>query len=385
MPKGFEWEVIYMSSVRKSKTKKGGYYGVVNYYDKNHKRHQKTTKNFKLKRDAQKEANKLERELDVINVDLKDISLMDYYKRWYDTYKGNGSLSEPTKKRYLLFYRVIKGYFKDKKIRDIKKIDYQQFINWYGANHAPQSVSKLNGAVRQCLRYAIDEDVIVKDFTSNVILTANKDRMIKVEYLTNKEIKTLKEAVINGLNPHNTSRYMILTAIYTGMRKEEIQGLTWNDINEVDGTITINKAWDDAKKGFKPPKTDKSNRVIPVNRELLKLLDDLKPTNSNIISLDRNSRMIFQNVLGTIPTSTALNKCLRSIMNDCGIQKQGFHFHSLRHVHVAYLISKGVDIYAISKRLGHANVTITLNTYSYLVDEYKAKNDTLITAKLSEL
>lgn len=95
--------------------------------------------------------------------------------------------------------------------------------------------------------------------------------------------------------------------------------------------------------------------------------------------------MIFRNVFGTIPTSTALNKCLRNIMKQNNIEKQDFHFYSLRHVHVAYLISKGVDIYAISKRLGHTNVTITLNTYSYLIEEYKAKNDNLIINKLSEL
>ena len=72
-------------------------------------------------------------------------------------------------------------------------------------------------------------------------------------------------------------------------------------------------------------------------------------------------------------------------MSDCEIEKQGFHFHSLRHVHVAYLLGKGVDVYAISKRLGHSNITVTLNTYSYLIDEYKAKNDTLIIDKLAQL
>lgn len=50
--------------------------------------------------------------------------------------------------------------------------------------------------------------------------------------------------------------------------------------------------------------------------------------------------MVFQNVLGTVPTGTALNKCLRSIMSTAKIEKQGFHFHSLRHVHVAYLLIK---------------------------------------------
>lgn len=136
------------------------------------------------------------------------------------------------------------------------------------------------------------------------------------------------------------------------------------------------KLWDDAKKAFKSTKTESSNRVIKVNSKLLGYLKDLKANGTT---------MVFQNVLGTIPTSPALNKCLRSIMKECGIKKQGFHFHSLRHVHVAYLLGKGVDIYAISKRLGHSNITVTLNAYSYLIEEYKAKNETLIIDKLAEL
>lgn len=53
-----------------------------------------------------------------------------------------------------------------------------------------------------------------------------------------------------------------------------------------------------------------------------------------------------------------------------------FHyFHSLRHSHVALLLYYGVDVYAISKRLGHADLTTTTRKYSYLIDEFKAKSD----------
>lgn len=85
------------------------------------------------------------------------------------------------------------------------------------------------------------------------------------------------------------------------------------------------------EKTFKPAKTASSNRTIKVNRQLLNYLQDLKVNGST---------MVFQNVLGTVPTGTALNKCLRSIMSTAKIEKQGFHFHSLRHVHVAYLLIK---------------------------------------------
>ena len=59
---------------------------------------------------------------------------------------------------------------------------------------------------------------------------------------------------------------------------------------------------------------------------------------------------------------------LRELLAIGDMQKKNFHFHSLSHSHVAYLLSEGVDIYAISKRLGHADISITLKTYAYLLD-----------------
>ena len=361
-----------MSYTRKASK---GFYGYASYYDKDGKRHAKSAGCFKLKREAVAAAVALENKLNALNQNLKDVSLADYYQRWYETYKENG-LSNISKSRYEIFHKVISEYFGNKRLRAIRRSDYQQFINQYGSNHAMSSVSKLNGAIRSCVGYAIDDDIITKDFTHNVQLVNNKEREYKVEYLTNDELVTLKKAVLSKLNRYNTSRYMILTAIYTGMRKSEIQALTWKDVDFLHATITVNKSWDERKKAFKPTKTDSSNRVIRVNRVLLNRLAELKAN---------QSVMVFQNVLGTIPTSNALNKCLRSIMASCGLKKQGFHFHSLRHVHVAYLLGLGVYIYAISKRLGHSNITVTLKTYSYLIEEYKAKNDTLIIDKLAEL
>ncbi|HIX35589.1 MAG TPA: site-specific integrase [Candidatus Limosilactobacillus merdigallinarum] len=358
-----------------AKKAKQGYYGIAEFRTKDGKRHQKSAGCFKLKRQALAKADELEKELDQVNQDLADVSLADYYDRWFKLYKEQG-LSRPTIARYLNIGHVLRHYFKDTRLRDIKRSDYQEFMNWYGANHAPVTVSKFNCAVRTCVNYAQDDDIVSKNFTNNVKPVSNKSRKRKVEYLTMKEIQLLKSAVLDGINRYKVSRYMIYLAIYTGMRKGEIQALTWNDIDFMHHTITINKSWDDVKKAFKPTKTVSSNRVIPVNSEVLNRLCDLKANHST---------MIFRNRLGNIPTSTALNKCLRSIMSSAGIQKQGFHFHSLRHVHVAYLLAKGVDIYGISKRLGHANVSITQSIYAYLIDEYQAKNNTEIINKLAEL
>ena len=66
---------------------------------------------------------------------------------------------------------------------------------------------------------------------------------------------------------------------------------------------------------------------------------------------------------------------LRQLLDKLGIHRENFHFHSLRHSHIALLLAKGVDIYPISKRLGHSDIRTTINTYAYLIDEYKGKTD----------
>jgi integrase len=95
--------------------------------------------------------------------------------------------------------------------------------------------------------------------------------------------------------------------------------------------------------------------------------------------------MVFDDKFGTVPTSGDINKVLRKLLDECGYRKRNFHFHSLRHSHVALLLADGVDIYAIRKRLEHSDISSTANTYAYLIDEYKKKSDERITSYLDEL
>lgn len=63
----------------------------------------------------------------------------------------------------------------------------------------------------------------------------------------------------------------------------------------------------------------------------------------------------------------------------------GFHFHSLRHTHTSILLYKGADLYAISQRLGHSNMSITAKVYAHMIDELKAKTDNHIEEILDTL
>lgn len=348
----------------------------VSWYDDG-KRKYKTKGGFSTKALAKKWSIETERKLALgINIE-KAISFLDYYDHWTKTYK-KPKVAAITYKRYEFTRTALQTFFHDIELKKITRSLYQSFINKYGNNHAPHTVKEVNNIVRACVRSAILDDYIVKDFTQNVTLVANEDKKVKVDYLNLEEIKQLLQVTVNEIDDHlsYSSRYMIATAIYTGMRLSEIQALTWNDIDWLHQTITINKSWNMYTHTFKPTKNKSSNRIIKVNRELLRLLSQLKQRHI--------SNMVFMTQFGTIPTSNAVNKVLRKILNDLNINRKNFHFHSLRHSHVALLLANGIDLYAISKRLGHSDIRTTSNTYAYLIDEYKKKTDDQITSALDK-
>ena len=337
----------------------------VSWYDDDGKRHYVSKSGFKTKIDARSYALKLEQ--GKVNNELtnKSVTFDPYFWEWFETYKVN-KISDTTANLYRIIRNLLVTEFGKKKMDKITRRDYQLFINNYGKTHAKVTVKKIHSILKSAVKSAIYDGIVTKDFTHNIELSWNDEKTYKVEYLNIQETETLIKAIKIGLNRHYTSRYMILTAIYTGFRLSEIAALTWKDINFNWKTIEVNKSWDYHNKKFKDTKNNSSKRIVRVNDDLLSILAQLK---------ENNNTLVFLNQFGNIPTSNAVNKKLRLLLKSCSIDKKGYHFHSLRHTHVALLLYNGVDIYAISKRLGHSDLTTTTRKYAYMIDELKSKSD----------
>ncbi|ARQ92208.1 tyrosine-type recombinase/integrase [Levilactobacillus brevis] len=300
----------------------------------------------------------------------------EYFLKWFRDFKL-AKVSPRTQNRYMITYRELKKYFKTTKIEKVTRRDYQKFMTTYGKKHARDTVHKVNTLIRACVKNAIYEELIVKDFTDGIELVWDDSRTHRIDYLNMKETQTLTAAILENPSHNFTSRSMILTAILTGMRLGEIQGLQWKDINLNFKAISVNHAWNESTKKQIPTKTASSVRVIRINQQLTNVLKDMQE--------HKRDEYVFTNQYGTIPTSNAVNQTLRRLLSDLDIARNGFHFHSLRHTHVAYLLAEGVDIYAISKRLGHSDLGTTTRIYSYLIDEYRAKTDNEIEIALDRI
>lgn len=347
----------------------------ISWYDADGKRRYKSKAGFATKRQAQEWANKMEVAKDDNQITYKDPTFAEAYEDYVNTYKIPGKAST-TKRRYLYSITVVSKYFGKTKLSKVNRRLYQTFITEYGKDHAKNTVRMLNRYIKAFARDCISDKLISTNFTDRITLTWNDENTHKVQYLNYSEVKKLLSSLEDGIKPTYISRYMIIAAIYTGMRIGELMALEWSDIDYKNKLIKITKSYSYIDDKIKAPKTESSKRVIRISQKLLDILDQLRAN---------HQKYVFMSKQGKVPTTNAANKVLKKQLKKLEIKKDHFHFHSLRHTHVALLLYKGVPLYAISKRLGHSNMSITADVYAYMLDELRQKSDDQIEEILNSI
>lgn len=175
---------------------------------------------------------------------------------------------------------------------------------------------------------------------------------------------------------------IIMIALITGCRLGEIMGLTWNDIDLQRKIIQINKASQHLPRVgnyIKAPKTDSSVRRIAVTTSLIELLEAFRNEQLSDIGkmgdlwegapLDSNGLYygrLFVKLNGLPMYTNHPSKWFRIFLADNNLPH--IRFHDLRHLSGSILISEGVDALTVSRRLGHAQTSTTLNIYGHVLE-----------------
>ncbi len=153
---------------------------------------------------------------------------------------------------------------------------------------------------------------------------------------------------------------------YCGLRKGELKGLTWKDIDFDNRTITINKQISQQSNRsewhFSPPKTAKSNRVLPMTKTLLNDLIKLKESDKEILFGFNDKFFVVGDIRPAISSTIAGRKNKNCEL--AGVKQ--IRIHDFRHSCASLLIYKGATINTVSKFLGHTKIEETLNTYTHL-------------------
>lgn len=353
------------------------------------KRHYKTKGGFKTKKEAQLWETQEKLAKSKGQISDKNPVFADYFRHWYEVYR-KPSAATNTRKIYEYVAGVLENYFGGLKIRSLTRENLQTFLNKFGEDHAKNTANKVYGNVKACLVEAFDEGIIHKNLASKLKLIYNEDKSHPSVFLSAAEIESLASYCKQIAKPNRPVPYMVLTALFTGMRLGEIMALSWPCIDYDKNTIKIERSWAYSAYELKSPKNQASYRTIPVPVDLLNKLNELKGNDPCWVFVRKNARhdgMTDDEILraGLVDQSTTNDDLKRFAKKACVKDWQDIHMHTLRHAHVAYLAYKNVNWYAISKRLGHSNLAITLNTYAYLIAELKASEDEQIISILNGL
>jgi integrase len=356
----------------------GKWVSQTSYYDKNGKRKYRT-RTFTTRREASVfDAQQIQdAEMETGSIP-QDISIANYFDQWVATYK-KPAVSANTLLKYVTSGNTIREYFRDKKLKDLNRIEYQKFLNWYaddgfGHRHSKESVEKLHVHAHAAIRAAYDDGYLKRDIANRPTIGGKQGKKDSLKFLEAADFERLRDYVNQFASPDRLSLMMIQTAIYSGARLSEIAGLTFDDVDEKAGTLDINKNYDYVvpDNTFKPTKTASSTRVIDVSPILVKSLHKLILAQRVRAKVNPDS-LVFAGLDGTPPTSNGVNKELRRAMAHLQIEKDGFTFHGLRHSHASYLLASGVDLQYVSKRLGHDNIGITAKTYTHILDRLEKR------------
>ena len=219
-----------------------------------------------------------------------------------------------------------------------------------------KTIKDITIIIKGSIRKAINEGVI-----NHIELSFNypKDESNKKIYvLTKNEQKKITDYCINNINSRNIG---ILISLYSGLRIGELCALKWEDIDFKKSLIIITKTVQriyikdklesKSKIIITNPKTKNANREIPINKDFLEILKQVKTNNRDYVISGNNKlieprtyRKYFDKVLKTIKINH-------------------INFHALRHTFATNCISLGIDYKTVSELIGHANVNITLNLY----------------------
>lgn len=168
-------------------------------------------------------------------------------------------------------------------------------------------------------------------------------------------------------------RAMVLLALSTGLRREELFGLEWDDINFDEGRLKVERATVYAGKAYglveKVPKNHSSVRTVSVPQNVLAVMKQYKAEQTeNKLKLGDiwvDSRKVFVSWNGEPSHPTSFTAYLRKFAQKSNLP----HItpHVLRHMAATFLIQGGVDLRTVSGKLGHADGRVTMQVYAHLL------------------
>jgi integrase len=311
------------------------------------------------------------------------ITIAELFSKFLDQKRDRvklGEFSPNTLDRYeQLFENYLRPAFGDFSVKELKRIHlsetYQQWCNEgpHGRKVSARTVLHAHDLLRAALHWGRRRELV----TRNVAALLTRDELPKAitpepKPLDEDELRLLldaaqhptKSALTQGAPSSQPWFYpAVAFAAYTGCRRGEILALRWSEIDFRTKTITISRSLT-SRLQVKSPKNGRS-RKITAPQSLLKILMGHQSAQAKHRELlggnYKKTDLVFAHADGSPITPRHFGSAVKRLIERIGTESATLH--NLRDTHASLLAKAGVPIEVVSKRLGHANIGITMERY----------------------
>lgn len=267
------------------------------------------------------------------------------------------------------------------KLRDLTPNQLQSLYTMkMNAGTSPRTTIMIHAVIHCALEHALKLGLVGR----NVAEAVTRPR------LSRNEMKTLDQSqTLQLIQVAEGNRYQLLywVAVTTGLRQGELFGLKWSDVNWQNCKIHIQRQVQRRKGGleFCEPKSASGRRVITLGQTTIKKLRDHYITQQKeMLQLGdkwNNFDLIFCTQVGSPLEPANVLKSFKRMLKRASLPD--IRFHDLRHTAATLMLMEGINPKVVQERLGHSDISLTLNTYSHVLpsmqEEAAEKMDELLT------
>ena len=243
----------------------------------------------------------------------------------------------------------------------IGKITVREVQGWYGeligSGLSARTVQIVHTLLHELLDRAVRWDLVNRNIAEAVELPRGERR--------SSSIWTPQQAAqFLARNEWVEPRYWpgMVLAVYAGLRRGEILGLQWTDVDFENCALHIQRslAWVDGKPMYNEPKTDRGRRTVALPFVVLDILAKVKQKEGLIITR-ADGRPVYPRTW-----DDAFERAIKR----ADVPK--IRFHDVRHTHASLLLAGGVNPKVVAERLGHSQISTTLDIYSHVLPQIQS-------------
>ena len=333
---------------------------------------------YKFQRDAEAALRRVAQEHDdglLVRPDPRTID--DFFEQWFREY-AKFNCTQKTVEHYRELARHVTKHVGQVELGKLTPLQLQRVYNILlvsgkkdGKPLSKRTVRHVHGLVHIALE------------------TAVKWRLLKLNPSDACTLPPLPEREATAIDQHETQRYvaackehwsgnLLCMAAATAARRGELLALRWSDINLAAGAMFIRRSLEQTKECGLRVKDTKGRRLrkIGLDHETIEVLEEIRKEQEQLRALfgDKYKTeldLVFCQSDGSFIRPDVVTKAARRLAKQAGLA--GVSLHTLRHSHGSQLLSLGVPLPTVSKRLGHANVNVTATIYAHALPNDEAE------------